>query len=63
MIADYLCRVVGGTLQAASDADATRWVEHAELNSHSALRIDPVTVRVAEKGWQRSQELERCKPR
>ena len=63
VIADYLCRVAGGTLQAASDADGARWVEHAELNSHSALRIDPVTVRVIEKGWQRSRELERCKPR
>ena len=31
VIADYLCRVVGGTLQAASDADAVRWVERAEV--------------------------------
>jgi 8-oxo-dGTP diphosphatase len=52
VIADYLCRVTGGELQAASDADAARWVERAEWNSHSALKIDPITARVIEKGWQ-----------
>jgi mutator protein MutT len=59
VIADYLCRVTGGQLQAASDADAVRWVERAEWNSHSALQLDPITVRVIETGWQRAQELER----
>jgi mutator protein MutT len=58
VIADYLCRVVGGELLAASDADAVRWVERAEWNSHSALRLDPVTARVIELGWQRAQELD-----
>lgn len=58
VIADYLCRVVSGKLLAASDADAVRWVERAEWNSHSALRLDPVTVRVIEFGWQRAQELD-----
>jgi ADP-ribose pyrophosphatase YjhB (NUDIX family) len=58
VIADYLCRVVGGTLQAASDADAVRWVERAEWNSHSALALDPITVRVIEAGWQRARVLE-----
>jgi 8-oxo-dGTP diphosphatase len=57
VIADYLCRVVGGQLQAASDADAARWVERAEWNSHSALKLDPVTVRVMENGWQRARAL------
>jgi ADP-ribose pyrophosphatase YjhB (NUDIX family) len=57
VIADYLCRVAGGTLQAASDADAVRWVERAEWNSHSALKLDPVTVRVIEVGWQRAKAL------
>jgi 8-oxo-dGTP diphosphatase len=57
VIADYLCRVMGGRLQAASDADAARWVERAEWNSHGALIVDPVTVRVMEKGWQRAQVL------
>jgi mutator protein MutT len=58
VIADYLCRVTGGALRAASDADAARWVERAEWNSHSALQIDPVTVRVIEAGWQRARALE-----
>jgi mutator protein MutT len=57
VIADYLCRVVGGALQAATDADAVRWVERVEWNSHSALRLDPVTVRVIELGWQRARVL------
>ena len=57
VIADYLCRVTGGELLAASDADAVRWVERAEWNSHSALILDPVTVRVIEKGWQRDVAL------
>lgn len=57
VIADYLCRVTGGSLQAASDADAVRWVERADWNSHSALKLDPVTVRVIEMGWQRAREL------
>ncbi len=58
VIADYLCRVVGGTLRAASDADAVRWVERTEWNSHSALALDPLTVRVIEQGWQRAQALQ-----
>lgn len=57
VIADYLCRAVGGELKAATDADEVRWVERAEWNSHSALKLDPVTVRVMEKGWQRAQAL------
>ncbi|MGD0902824.1 MAG: NUDIX domain-containing protein [Terracidiphilus sp.] len=58
VIADYLCRVTGGALRAASDADAARWVERAEWNSHSALQIDPVTARVVEAGWQRARAWE-----
>jgi ADP-ribose pyrophosphatase YjhB (NUDIX family) len=57
VIADYLCRVVGGALQAASDAAAVRWVERAEWNSHSALALDPITARVIEAGWQRARSL------
>lgn len=56
VIADYLCRVQGGELLAASDADEARWVERSEWNSHSALVLDPVTVLVIEKGWQLAQE-------
>jgi ADP-ribose pyrophosphatase YjhB (NUDIX family) len=61
VIADYLCRVTGGKLRAASDVGAARWVERAEWNSHSALVLDPVTVRVMEKGWQRAQALKKGK--
>jgi ADP-ribose pyrophosphatase YjhB (NUDIX family) len=57
VIADYLCRVVGGELLAGSDADAVRWVERAEWNSHSALQLDPITVRVIENGWQRARKI------
>jgi ADP-ribose pyrophosphatase YjhB (NUDIX family) len=53
VIADYLCRLTGGELRAASDADAARWVERAEWNSHSALCIDPVTAMVIEAGWKK----------
>jgi ADP-ribose pyrophosphatase YjhB (NUDIX family) len=59
VIADYLCRVTGGQLRASSDADEVRWVERVEWNSHSALALDPITVRVIEAGWQRAQALQR----
>ncbi len=58
VIADYLCKVVGGVLQAASDAEEVRWVERSEWNSHSALVLDPIAVRVIENGWQRARALE-----
>ena len=61
VIADYLCRVTGGALQAATDADAVRWAERAEWNKQDsaggALKLDPVTVRVIELGWQRARAL------
>jgi 8-oxo-dGTP diphosphatase len=57
VIADYLCRVRSGTAQAASDAEAVRWTEPSEWNSHSALALDPVTVLVLEKAWRRAQAL------
>jgi 8-oxo-dGTP diphosphatase len=56
VIADYLCRVTGGVLHASSDADAVRWVERVEWNSHSALALDPLTVMVIEKAWQQAQK-------
>ena len=58
VIADYLCHVVGGELLAASDADDVRWVERAEWNSHGSLKLDPVTVRVIEAGWQLAMRIE-----
>ena len=59
VIADYVCRVVGGELKASSDADAVRWVDRAEWNSHSALKLDPLPVRVIEAGWQMVKKLEK----
>ena len=58
VIADYLCRVKGGELSAGSDAAQVRWVERSEWNSHSALALDPITVRVIEAGWQRARAFE-----
>jgi 8-oxo-dGTP diphosphatase len=58
VIADYLCRVTGGELRAGSDAAQARWVERAEWNSHSALKLDPIAVRVIEAGWQRAKAME-----
>jgi len=55
VIADYLCRVVGGELNAASDADAVRWVERAEWITPGDLELDPVAVRVIEAGWQNAK--------
>lgn len=59
VIADYLCRVVGGTAVAADDAAAVRWVERDEWKSHSAMALDSITVRVVEAAWQRARELEK----
>lgn len=61
VIVDYLCRVAGGKLQAASDADQVRWVERTDWNSHSALVLDPLTVRVIEAGWQRARSWQENK--
>ena len=58
VIADYLCLVAGGQLRAASDADDVRWVERAEWNSHSALVLEHIAVRIIEAGWQRARVLE-----
>jgi len=58
VIADYLCRVIGGSLRAGSDAEAVRWVERSEWNSDGSLALDPITVRVIESGWQRAAALD-----
>ncbi|HUX44103.1 MAG TPA: NUDIX hydrolase [Terracidiphilus sp.] len=57
VIADYLCRVTGGELKAASDAREVRWVERTEWNRPSALGLEPITVRVMEAAWHRVQML------
>lgn len=57
VIADYLCRVAGGELAAASDADAVRWVERGEWAGAGKLGIDPIVARVIELGWRRERAL------
>ncbi len=51
VLIDYVCRVVGGSLLAASDASDARWVAREELNGHSIYRIAPITVQVIEKAF------------
>jgi ADP-ribose pyrophosphatase YjhB (NUDIX family) len=70
VIADYVCRVVGGNLLAASDADAARWIERRQwIESNNAeisdadldsrpVQLDPITARVIEAGWQRAHALQ-----
>ncbi len=58
VIADYLCRVTGGTLAAASDADDVRWVERSAWWGDNAIVVDPDTVRVLEAGWRQAAALE-----
>lgn len=57
VIADYLCRVLGGTLCAGSDADEVRWMKPAEWSGQDAMQLDSLTVSVIEKGWQMAQRL------
>ncbi|SRR6266568_681989 len=54
VIADYLCRVVEGSLEAASDADDVRWMELSQC----ALLVDPVTLRVIRAGLKRANDLQ-----
>ena len=58
VIADYLCRVVRGALRAGSDADEVRWVERAEWNSRSTIKLDPLTTCIIEMGWQSARAKE-----
>ena len=57
VIADYLCRVKGGRLCAASDAAAVRWAVPADWGPNSTLGLDPVMVRVLQKAWRRARAL------
>ena len=59
VIADYLCRVTGGQLGAASDADAVHWAERSEWVHPGGLGLDAVASRVIEKGWRRALQLGR----
>ena len=48
VLVDFVCRVAGGRLLAASDAEEARWVERDELE---AYRVAPFTVQVIEKAF------------
>ena len=50
VLVDFLCRPVGGELQAASDATEVRWVTREEL---PALKLAEDTQDVIEKGFDR----------
>jgi ADP-ribose pyrophosphatase YjhB (NUDIX family) len=59
VIADYLCRVRGGKLRAASDAAAVRWAVPADWGPGSTLSLDldPIMVRVLGRAWRRARIL------
>jgi 8-oxo-dGTP diphosphatase len=49
VLIDYVCRVAGGTLQAASDVSAVAWVSRANLPMY---RITEGTLAVVHRGFQ-----------
>jgi ADP-ribose pyrophosphatase YjhB (NUDIX family) len=51
VLVDFLCRVLGGTLRAGSDADEVRWIPREELNSEGIYRLAVPTVAVIEKAF------------
>jgi 8-oxo-dGTP diphosphatase len=51
VLVDFVCRVAGGTLLGASDAEEARWVERDELHAQGEYRVAPFTVQVIEKAF------------
>ena len=51
VLVDFLCRAVGGELQAASDAEEVRWFTREEL---PALKLAEDTLEVILKGFEKS---------
>ena len=49
VLIDFVCRVTGGALCPATDAEEVRWVERDQLQS--GYRLAPVTVAVIEKAF------------
>ena len=49
VLIDYICRVVGGALEAASDVSRAVWVHEMELSSY---RITEGTLAVAQRAFQ-----------
>ena len=54
VLIDYLCRVEGGLLGAASDASEARWAERARLGEYE---LRPETLRVIEKAFSLGTEI------
>ncbi len=52
VLVDFVCRVAGGTLLGASDAEEARWVERDELQGQGEYRVAPFTVQVIDKAFQ-----------
>lgn len=57
VIADYLCRVVGGSLNAGSDAREAVWVARSDLHRYS---LAPITADVISKAFVESERFGRC---
>lgn len=55
VIVDYLCRVITGKLQSSSDAADVRWATRNEWYETNPYALEPITIRVIEKGWQMAQ--------
>jgi 8-oxo-dGTP diphosphatase len=51
VLIDFLCRVTGGSLRAASDADEVRWAAREQLQEPGEYGVAPFTVRVIEKAF------------
>jgi ADP-ribose pyrophosphatase YjhB (NUDIX family) len=49
VLIDFVCRVTGGALCSASDAEEVRWVERDQLQN--GYRLAPVTLVVIEKAF------------
>jgi 8-oxo-dGTP diphosphatase len=52
VIMDYLCKAIGGTLQAAQDAADARWLSESDLNG---LQVTEGTIQVLNKARLASQ--------
>jgi ADP-ribose pyrophosphatase YjhB (NUDIX family) len=49
VLIDFVCRVTGGTLCSASDAEEVRWVEYGQLQN--GYQLAPVTLAVIGKAF------------
>ena len=51
VLVDFLCRVAGGVLCFASDADDGRWVPRSDLDEPGEYGLAAVTLRVVQKAF------------